>query len=120
MHISQNIYYTKALECFIKISRMVHTEIQLFVKVILSSLQTSSDTFANSADPDETARDEPSYQDIHDLPFCLIFFLLKPLFATKDVSESKDWIVHVKNYRVKGLNVFLNKWSSDTTFVSRV
>ena len=79
MHISQNIYYTKALECFIKISRMVHTEIQLFVKVILSSLQTSSDTFANSADPDETARDEPSYQDIHDIPFCLIFFTETPI-----------------------------------------
>ena len=29
-----------------------------------------TDTFANSADPDETAHNEPSHQDLHCLPFC--------------------------------------------------
>ena len=32
--------------------------------LILSFLHTNTDTFANSADPDETARNEPSYLDL--------------------------------------------------------
>ena len=39
----------------------------------LSFLQTSctnTGTFANSADPDETAPYKPSHQDLHRLPFC--------------------------------------------------
>ena len=36
----------------------------------LSSLQTNTDTFANSADPDETAHNETSHQDLYCLPFC--------------------------------------------------
>ena len=36
----------------------------------LSSLQINTDTFANSADPDEMAHNEPSHQDLHCLPFC--------------------------------------------------
>ena len=36
----------------------------------LSSLQINTDTFANSADPDEMARYEPSHQDLHCLPLC--------------------------------------------------
>ena len=40
----------------------------------LSSLQTNTDTFANSADLDETARNEPSHVDLHYLPFFFIDF----------------------------------------------
>ena len=40
----------------------------------LSALQTNTDTFANSADPDETARIEPSHQDLHCLPFSYLLF----------------------------------------------
>ena len=29
--------------------------------------------FANNVDPDETAHNEPSHQDLPCLPFCLIF-----------------------------------------------
>ena len=36
----------------------------------LFSLQTNADAFANSADPDETARNEPFHQDLQCLPFC--------------------------------------------------
>ena len=36
----------------------------------ISFLQTNTDIFANSEDPDETARNEPSHQDLHYLPFC--------------------------------------------------
>ena len=52
----------------------------------LSSLQINMNTSANSVDPDETARNEPSYQDIYCLS--LYYWLLtKPLFVTTDVSE---------------------------------
>ena len=40
---------------------------------ILSSRQTKTDTCANSVDPDETARNEPSHQD---LQFAILFLIL--------------------------------------------
>ena len=42
----------------------------IFSLLTLSSLQTTTDTFGNSADPDEKALDEPSHQDLHCLLFC--------------------------------------------------
>ena len=36
----------------------------------LLALQTKTGTCANIVDPDETARNKPSHQDIHCLPFC--------------------------------------------------
>ena len=44
-----------------------------------SALQTSTDTFANSADPDETARYEPSHQDLHCLPFYHLVLTVIPI-----------------------------------------
>ena len=41
-----------------------------------SARQTKTDTCANSVDPDETARNEPSHQDLHCLPFFVFFFIL--------------------------------------------
>ena len=35
-----------------------------------SALQTNTDAFANSEDPDEKARNEPSHLDLHRFPFC--------------------------------------------------
>ena len=46
----------------------------------LSSLQTRTDTFANSLDPNETARNEPSHPDLHSLPFCFGFCAYTPTF----------------------------------------
>ena len=40
----------------------------------LSFLQTKTDTFANSADPDETAHTELYHLDLHCLPFCFFIF----------------------------------------------
>ena len=39
-----------------------------FMILTHSTLQTKTDTCANSEDPDETARDEPSHPDLHCLP----------------------------------------------------
>ena len=39
-------------------------------KLTLSSLQTNTDAFANSADPDKIAHNEPSHQELHCLPVC--------------------------------------------------
>ena len=36
----------------------------------LSAVQIQAYTFANSVDPEETAHNEPSPQDLHCLPFC--------------------------------------------------
>ena len=68
------------------------------IVLTLSSLQTNTDTFANSAYP------EPSHQDLH----CnsVLDFWLKPLFATMDVSKIRDGRVHVRNPGVKGLRHF--------------
>ena len=84
-----------------------------------SALQTNTEIYANSADPDETACHEPSHQDLHFLPFCywravssesslfaillLIKFWLRPLFATMDVTKFGDGTVHLVNSGVKGL-----------------
>ena len=74
----------------------------------LSSLQTNTDTFANSVDPDETAHNEQSHQDLN----CAILLLwLKPWFATMDVSKCIDGKVHVRNPGVKGLIWYL-QWPS--------
>ena len=43
------------------------------VPLTLSTLQTRTDTFANSVDPDEMAYNEPSHLDLHCLPFCSCF-----------------------------------------------
>ena len=37
--------------------------------ITLSARQTKTNLYANSADPDETSRNEPSHQDLHCLPF---------------------------------------------------
>ena len=41
--------------------------IEFFLTIL--SLQIKLNNCANSADPDETARDEPSHQDLHCLPY---------------------------------------------------
>ena len=40
-----------------------------------SALQTKSDTCVNGVDPDETARNEPSHQDLQCLQLYCFFFL---------------------------------------------
>ena len=39
----------------------------------LLTLQTSAETFEDSADPDETARNKPSHQDLHSVLFWFWF-----------------------------------------------
>ena len=55
----------------------------------LSSLQTNMDTFVNSVDPDETAHNEPSHQDLHCLPFYYLL-LTETLFVTMDRNSEID------------------------------
>ena len=54
-------------------------------------------------DPDETAHNEPSHQDLHCLPFCSSFTTVTRL-AAMHVSKRKDGIVHFRNLGMKGLN----------------
>ena len=60
-------------------------------RVHLRNFGMKTDTFSNNVEPDETARDEPSHQDLHCLLVCFfIDFILKPLFASMDMSKYKD------------------------------
>ena len=43
-----------------------------FTTLSLSSLQIITDTFANSANLDETTHNDPSHQNLHCLPLLLI------------------------------------------------
>ena len=73
-----------------------------------SSLQTNVHIFKNSADPDETARNKPSHQDLQCLPICY-WFLTKSLIATMDVTKFGDGRVHLINSGVKGLTCQPNR-----------
>ena len=66
-----------------------------------SSLQTNTDTFANSVDPDETARRSRLIW-IFIVCHSVIFFT-KPLFATMDVSKFRDGYANFRKSGVKGL-----------------
>ena len=66
--LSVKIWSTQAVRAFIQIVSML----------TLSAQQTKTDTRAISADPDKTARDEPSHQDLHCLPFCFRFSRNEP------------------------------------------
>ena len=66
----------------------------------------------NSADPDETAHNEPSHLDLHCLPFFGFDFKLKPLFASVDMSKFGDRRVH---FRKSGMAVLTpNRIYSET------
>ena len=63
---------------------------------------------ANSVDPDETAHNEPSHQDLHCLPIGFDF-CLRPLFRTMVLTRFKDVMVHLRKImdeRVKCHYVF--------------
>ena len=73
----------------------------------LSSQQSNTYTFGNSADPDEMALNEPSHQDLYCLQFCYSFLTeTETLFETDltDLPKFRKGRVHVKNSGVKWLN----------------
>ena len=51
-----------------------------FLMATLWALHTKADTGANSVDPDETARNEPSHLDLHCLPFPILSLLFLPFY----------------------------------------
>ena len=58
-----------------KIWRLKNLKIKEYVMTRLnhSAQQTNTNSCGNSVDPDETAHNELSHQDLHCLPFCLLF-----------------------------------------------
>ena len=80
---------------------------QNLVNVItFTSLQTNTNIFANSADLSEMARNGPSHQDIHCLPFCSSFTTVT-LLTPMDVSKCRAGNVFYK-LRVERVNVMLS------------
>lgn len=69
----------------------------------LSTLWTSTNTYANSVEPDEAAQNEPLHLALHCLPFYLMIFDYNPQWTTMNVSTSKDGRVHFRNSGVKDL-----------------
>ena len=63
-------------------------------------MQTKPDAFANSVDPDEMARNEPSNQDLHSLSACFDFWLAS-LFAIMEKSFHKLRVERVNQIIIK-------------------
>ena len=76
---------------------------RLLLDFDISYLQTSTHTSANSADPDETARNEPSHQDLHCFPFWYWFLTETPI-CNNDEFKIKDGKLHFINSGLKGLS----------------
>ena len=87
------------------------------VTITLPALQTKIDTCANSVDPDETAHNEPSHQDLHCLPLSIGFWLAT-LFAIMDLSSFNDGNVHFINlgWKLDTLGRFSVLFTGEITF----
>ena len=59
------------------------------INLILSAWQTKLDTWTNSVDPDETARNEPSHQILHRLPWFWPHSLFQKLRGER-VNEEQE------------------------------
>ena len=62
----------------------------------------NTDTFANSVDPDETARNVSSWSTLFAI---LLLILTKPLFATMDESKFRDGRAHFRSSGMKELYI---------------
>ena len=58
-------------------------------QIIFLTFSVKTSTCANNVDPDESARNKPSHQNLHCLPFHFFFlyFSLKPLITSVDKSK---------------------------------
>ena len=65
---SEKIYFQGAQRNYLVEGILVST-INVYFNPFIPTNQYA-DTFINSADPDETARNELSHKDLHGLPFC--------------------------------------------------
>ena len=63
-----------------------------FFSLILSSLQTKPNTCANSVDPDEMARNEPSHQDLHCFYYYYYYFKWKLLVYISGHVHVQGWM----------------------------
>ena len=66
-------------------------------------MQTKTDICANSIDPDETAHNEPSHQDLHFLSFCFSF-LTETHICTSAHVQIQGWkspLQKLRDERVK-------------------
>ena len=73
------------------------------IPLTLSSLQINTDSFANSADPDETCN-KPSHPDPHCLPFCYWFLTETPI-CNNGCVQIQRWKGPFKKKGIKGLTL---------------
>ena len=79
--------------------------IYICVFLTLSAMSTKTDTFANSVDPAETAHNEPSYQDLHDLPACSWFTPHNCYHFSSNWFVQMQGRVYFRNLGSKGLKL---------------
>ena len=70
----------------------------MHITFTLSALQTQTNCFANSVDPNETAQPEPSHQDLHCLSLCSDFLLRFGIMVQPDskMEESTSEVIQFK------------------------
>ena len=64
---------------------------------------TFTNTYANSVDPDEKARNEPSHKDLQCLPFCSRFLTDMPI-RKNDCVQIQKWKSPLRNIRSERFN----------------
>ena len=72
----------------------------------LTSLQTKTVTFANSADPDKMAHIEPSCLDLHCLPFC--WFMVDTPICNNGCAQNQRWKSPLHKLRVLWVEIGFN------------
>ena len=80
----------------------IHSSPTLFFYLTLSTRQTKTDICASSVDPDKTAHNEPSHQDIHYLP--LLFFDLKTPMCIGGHVQIQCWKSSFQKLRDERVN----------------
>ena len=92
--------------------RIVCKYIVILWKCINSlSLAEKTDPCANSVDPDETARHEPSHQDLHCLPFRFRFYTETPICFSGHV-QIQGWNSPLEKFRDKRVQMRLQNQPS--------
>ena len=108
MYTSQTWNVIHAVWCF-DCSQLTKPFSTVRWSIILTLLvmQTKTYTFANSTDLLETARNEPSHQDLHYLPFFLLLILNDTPICNSGHVRIQSWKSPLQNLRGERVNALL-------------
>ena len=84
------------------IAKSIWSHAMLFSRINPFIHANKPDIFANSVDTDETARNEPSHQDLRCLPFNFHYFTCTHICISEGV-QIRRWNIPFQKFRMKGL-----------------